>query len=88
MYLKQHLQFTKNVFLLSVQVEIYGLNLGDDHISLAVWGIDPLPLVCQQPLGEMKIGINPRAQCGYTDLPKGKANRTLGGTGSHAAQSF
>jgi len=48
MYLKQHLQFTKNVFLF-VQVEIYGLNLRDAHISLAEQGIDPLPSVCQQP---------------------------------------
>lgn len=87
MYLKRHLQFTKNVFLLSVQVGIYGLNLGDARISLAEQGIDPLPSVCQQPLGEMKIGINPRVQSRYTDLPKGKANRTLGGTNSHAAQS-
>lgn len=34
MYLKHHLKFTKNVFLLSVQVERYGLNLRDGYISL------------------------------------------------------
>lgn len=73
---------------LSVQVEIYGLNLGDAHISLAEHSIGPLPPVHQQPLGEMEIKINPRVQSRYTDLPKGKANRTLGGTNSLAAHSF
>lgn len=42
-YLKQHLKLTKDVFFLSVEAEIYGLNLGDAHTSLAEQGIDPSP---------------------------------------------
>lgn len=34
MYLKHYLQFTKNILLLPLQVERYGLNLRDVYISL------------------------------------------------------
>lgn len=49
---------------------------------------NPLPSMCQQPLGEMKIRIDPQVQRVYRDLPKGRANKTLCGTNPYAAQFF